>query len=74
MILEVFFGLVIILAAYLFGKQQGYKAGYAEGKACMVLELREQSHINGCCFFCGTIKNALEYHNEIVAEDSNENV
>lgn len=51
-ILSIIFGLGLFLSAYIVGKHQGYKRGLREGKSSMILELREQSLIEGGCFFC----------------------
>ncbi|MCE5286678.1 MAG: hypothetical protein LLG02_12640 [Pelosinus sp.] len=61
-----FFGMIIFLCAYCLGKYQGRQAGIREGKASMLLELREQSLIEGCCFFCGTQKRSIS--NEIIKQ------
>jgi hypothetical protein len=58
-ILIIGFGIVIFLSAYCLGKNQGCKAGIREGRASMLLELREQSLIEGCCFFCGAKKRSI---------------
>jgi hypothetical protein len=55
-ILLVICGLVIFICAYRIGKHQGHAIGFQEGKACMLLELREQSLREGCCLFCNSSK------------------
>jgi hypothetical protein len=45
-------GVAIFLCAYSIGKQNGRQAGIQQGKSSMLLELREQSLMEGCCILC----------------------
>lgn len=67
--MTIFFALsiVIFFCAYSLGKHYGRQTGIQEGKSSMLLELREQSLLEGCCFFCG----ARKQNRLIKSEDTN---